>query len=624
MRTLHSLARQALAAALLSLAASAARAQAPVHLHPATHTPDATARLLPGLGEHHYAVSTRVPLAQRFFDQGLRLTYAFNHGEAVRAFQEAQRLDPACAMCAWGEALALGPNINLPMDSASGAQAYTAARRALALAPNASPREQALIRALALRYAAVPAAERAALDTAYARAMADVVHAFPGDPEAATLYAEALMDLSPWSYWEADGRPRPATPEILRTLEGVLARNPQHPGACHYYIHAVEAAQPQKAVACAERLASLMPAAGHLVHMPAHIYIRVGRWNDAIQANHHAVHADEQYLADRRPGGFYPLGYYPHNYHFLGFAATMAGRSEEALEAARATSQKIPPEAAARAVDLELFVPYHHLALVSFGRWGEVLRQPLPPRELRFASAMTHYARGVALAALRRPHEAGTALDSVRAIAAATPEGIARTVLDIASHALRGEIAGRGGRLQDGIAAFREAVRLEDGLMYMEPPYWYYPIRHSLGALLLQAGQPAEAEALYRQDLARFPENGWSLFGLPRFAAVYEVEVTGERFRLALQTPAQIAAAEAMLRGERESVIHGALARGDGGFNPPYRWHLRPETVTFPDVAMEVCSGRPRSDVEADVDLWADQLQVYCPWGARVLGRVGQ
>jgi tetratricopeptide (TPR) repeat protein len=466
------------------------------------------------LGTHSYVIGTAVPEAQRYFDQGLRLTYAFNHAEAMRAFEEAARLDPSCAMCYWGKALTLGPNINAPMDSASGIAAYEAVQHALSLAEQARPAEQAMIRALAQRYAAEPPASRAALDSAYARAMGEVVRQYPDDLEGVTLYAEALMDLSPWDYWNRDGSPRRDTPTILAQLERVLERNPDHPGACHFYIHAVEAAHPERAVACAERLASLMPGAGHLVHMPAHIYIRVGRWNDAIVANEHAVHADESYLADQRPEGIYPLAYYPHNYHFLSFAATMAGRREQAIAAARDLVERVPVDAAREIGELQGLLPYHHLTLVTFGRWEDVLRTPPPPVDLPFASALTEYARGVAFAATGGAAEAQEALERVGQAAAGADEGVARAVLEIAYHALAGEIDLRADRLDAAIGHFREAARLEDALPYMEPPFWYYPIRHSLGVALLKAGRAADAERIYREDLGRFPENAWSLAGL--------------------------------------------------------------------------------------------------------------
>ena len=480
--------------------------------------------LYTNLGNHQHAITTSVPRAQEYFNQGMRLVFGFNHGEAIRAFREAQRLDPACAMCFWGEALAYGPHVNAPMDSAGAVGAWAALERAVELAPKAPPAERAYIAALQGRYSANPPAVRASLDSAYAKAMGQVVARYPDDLDAATLYAEALMDLRPWAYWKKDGTPYPQTDIILQQLERVLARNPNHPGACHYYIHAVEAVAPAKAVPCAERLATLMPGAGHMVHMPGHIYIRVGRWSDAINANVHAVHADESYIASERPSGLYPVGYYPHNYHFLSFAATMAGRSEVAIDAARKLVENVPVEVVRQVPPFEQLRPYDLLVLTRFGRWDEVLASPLPPADLRVTTGLAYYTRGVAHAAKGQWTAAQAALDTVKLIAAGTNpadqtamtsgEGENKTVMEIAQHALMGEIAYRQGKLDEAVAHYREAVRLEDTFNYVEPPQWYYPVRATLGAILLKAGKPAEAEVVYREDLRRFPENGWSLFGL--------------------------------------------------------------------------------------------------------------
>jgi tetratricopeptide (TPR) repeat protein len=467
------------------------------------------------LGTHQKAVGTRVPEAQQYFDQGLRLVYGFNHAEAIRSFTRATQLDPACAMCWWGIAYSYGPHVNAGMDSASGVNAYQAAQKALSLSRKAMPWEQAYIRAVAARYAAVPPAERAKLDSAYARGMESVVRKYPNDLDAAALYAESLMDLRPWNYWTSGGQPYPGTEEILRQLERVIARSPEHPGACHYYIHAVEAVQPQLAVPCAERLARLMPGVGHMVHMPAHIYIRVGRYSDAAASNVHAIHSDETFIEGQKPVTVYSLAYYPHNIHFLAFASTMAGRSAQALEAARTLQSKVNLDAARGVPMLQEMVPYHVLTLTTFGRWDDILTEPLPPSDIRMPLAMAYYSRGVAHAAKGRLAEAETALDTVKAIDGATPaDSPAKTPVSIAVHALMAEIATRSGKLDEGIAHFREALKIEDAGLYFEPPKWYYPIRHSLGAALLKAGRPAEAEAVYREDLKRFPENGWSLFGL--------------------------------------------------------------------------------------------------------------
>ncbi len=473
-----------------------------------------TATLLTGLGTHHHEITTKSPQAQRFFDQGLALAYAFNHPEAKRAFEEAARLDPSCAMCQWGIAFVLGPNINATMDPAVNADAYAASRQAQALAPNATPRERAYIDALARRYTDRPPEDRAALDSAFARAMHSVATRFPADDDAVTIYAEAVMNLAPWTYWTKDKHPRPGTREILNGLERVTARNPQHPGACHLYIHAVEAAFPERAVPCAERLAALMPSAGHIVHMPAHIYLRVGRYADAIRANEHAVHADETYIRDQRAESFYTIAYYPHNYHFMAFAATMAGLESRAIEAARAAAAKIPLDIAATAPDLQLLVAYPQVTLATFARFDDVLREPLPRGDLRVATGLAWFARGVAFANKRRFAEAKAALDTVRALSAELTTNPGDPVMRIAERVLAAEIAIRSGKPADAIAPLTEAKDIEDGLMYMEPPFWHQPVRHVLGAALLELGRTAEAERLYREDLARFPKNAWSMRGL--------------------------------------------------------------------------------------------------------------
>ncbi|TFG87112.1 MAG: hypothetical protein E4H17_03630, partial [Gemmatimonadales bacterium] len=326
-------------------------------------SPADTVPLYTNLGDLHVPITTRVSLAQEYFDQGMRLMYAFNHPEAIRSFEAALAADSTCAICWWGIGYALGPNINAGMDSAAGVAAWEAAKTAERLADNASPRERAFIGALQFRYMNPPADPRATLDTAYADAMLAVLQAYPDDLEAATLVADAIMNLSPWYYWEPNGQPRPATMRLLAILESVITRMPNHPGACHLYIHAVEAAEPEKAVPCAERLAGLMPGAGHIVHMPAHIYIRVGRFADAVEANQHAVHADETFIRDQRPTGMYAMGYYPHNYHFLAFAATMSGQRAIALEAAEQLSGKVSEDIARDVMFMQTMIPYYTLSL---------------------------------------------------------------------------------------------------------------------------------------------------------------------------------------------------------------------------------------------------------------------
>lgn len=522
--------RLALLCALLTLLPRTASAS-PL---PRSGSPDApaadTVPLLSGLGDHHHPVTTRSAHAQAYFDQGLRLQYAFNHAEAIRAYRHALRLDSSCAMCWWGIALASGPNINASMDADGAREARRAIARARALSGSASASERAYIEALAARHGSGPAdgrpETRSALDSAYARAMANLAARHPSDPDALTLYAASLMNLSPWDYWTGDygnRKPRPDTPRILEALERAMALDEDHPGACHYYIHAVEAAHPDRAVACADRLAALMPAAGHIVHMPGHIYIRVGRYADAVRANEHAVHADESYIADQRPAGLYPAAYYPHNYHFMWFAASMAGMGRKAMEAAETVAPRVPVEVARQVYWVQTVRVLPELTAITFGRWEKALSVPPPSDELPLATAMHEYARGVALAATGRTAEARASLAAVRRmaleVARHAPETVpstspASTLTDMAARVLAGEIALRTGRPQEAVDHFREAARIEDAMLYEEPPLWYLPVRHALGRALLEAGRPAEAETAYRRDLARFPANGWSLYGL--------------------------------------------------------------------------------------------------------------
>jgi tetratricopeptide (TPR) repeat protein len=514
-----------LAAAALPAGGTAALLAARVHDAPAPATTTAAPDSVPlydGLGDHRRPVATRSEAAQAYFDQGLRLQYAFNHEEAIRSYEEALRHDPGCAMCRWGLALASGPNINAPMSPEAGERARDAIAEARTLSRDGPEDERAWIEALAARYADDPSAPRPSLDSAYARAMEALAEAHPDDPDALTLYAASLMNLSPWNYWTGDfgdRRPRPDTPRILASLERALEIAPEHPGACHYYIHAVEAGHPEKAVPCAERLAELMPAAGHIVHMPGHVYIRVGRYADAVRTNEHAVHADETYIADRRPGGLYPAAYYPHNYHFMAFAATMAGMGDRAMGAARRVAPKVPVEVAREIPWIQNIVVLPQLTAVTFGRWEEVLDAPMPPSDLDNATALAHYARGVAFAATGRPDEAEAEAEALRRVAGRTGAGDAEpsdptVVVAIAEHALAGEVALRDGRPADAVAHFEAAAELEDGMLYEEPPLWHHPVRHALGRALLEAGRPDEAERRYREDLAKYPANGWSLHGL--------------------------------------------------------------------------------------------------------------
>jgi len=484
----------------------------------------ATAPLAPrldGLGKLGHPVTTTTNAeSQAFFTQGMNLVYAFNHPEAVRAFRESARLDPDNAMAWWGQALALGPNLNLPMQPEAIAPAWDSAQRALKLKGKASPLEQALIEALATRYSNDPKADRATLDRAYADAMAKVAAAHPDHQGVGTLYADALMNTSPWNYWLPDGQPRPDTATILRTLERVLAANPDHPGALHLYIHAIEAKDPGRAEAGADRLRPLMPGAGHLVHMPSHIYMRVGRYADAYAANVDASRADEAYLDQCKAQGIYPLLYYPHNVHFQVWAAMFEGRSATALADARKLAGHSHPEPDVFGLP-EVFELQPLFVLARFGKWDEVLKEPQPPAPARLMNALWHYARGLAFHHTGQPALAGKELAALRAIGLEPGlkdkyTAFAPTVklITIAEQILAGEMAAGAKRYDEAIARLQRAVLLQDSLMYNEPPDWYFPVRHYLGAVLLEAGLPREAETVYWQDLAYYRENAYSLLGV--------------------------------------------------------------------------------------------------------------
>ncbi len=512
---------------ILSLATATAFAQTPSHKHyeesEEADKPAPTGELAPrlqNLGAHTFVVSTRSRQAQLFINQGVNLAYGFNHAEAGRAFREAARLDPDCAMAYWGQALVLGPNINAPMAPEDEPKAQALAQKAVALKSKAARREQAYIDALARRYSG-KADDRAAGDRAYADAMGALARRFPNDLDAATMYAEALMDLRPWNYWMRDGRPYQGTDEIVSTLERVLAANPDHPGANHYYIHAMEAVQPGKAEPAADRLLSLMPGAGHMVHMPAHIYQRVGRYADAQAANVAAIEADEAYITQCRAQGLYPMAYYPHNIHFLWFAATAEGRSQVAIESARKTAAKVADAALDQFPLLASFriVPWY--ALTRFGKWDEMLAEPAPPDRFIYLKGTWVYARGLAHLGKGLIEEAEKDLVELRRIAADPAlnyplfsPNTAAAILSVAPEVLAGEVAARRKDFDAAVSHLERAVRLEDGLVYTEPSEWHYPARQALGAILLSSGRPREAETVYWDDLRRNPDNGWSLFGL--------------------------------------------------------------------------------------------------------------
>jgi tetratricopeptide (TPR) repeat protein len=473
------------------------------------------------LGDHQFPVSTKNKQAQLFMNQGLNLSYAFNHAEAARAFREAARQDPNLAMAYWGQALVLGPNINAPMDPNAEGPAFQALKKAIELKPKASPREQAYIDALSERYSG-NAADRHARDQAYAAAMYKLQQKFPDDLDAATLYAESMMDLRPWGYWTRDGQPYEGMGEVVSIIEKVIAKNPLHPGALHLYIHLLEATDNVgKAEVAADRLLTLMPAAGHMVHMPAHIYQRVGRYTDAVRSNELAIAADEDYISQCQAQGLYPMGYYPHNIHFLWFAATADGRSKTAIDSARKAASKVPDEALQQVPLMAIFrvVPYY--ALTRFGKWDDMLKEPEPPVFSPYARGIWHYARGVAFVHKGQLDQANQELAKVKEIltdkALDQPlfsPNTGHAVLSIAPEVLAGEIDSANKNYDSAIAHLERAVRLEDSLVYTEPAEWHYPPRQALAAVLLEAKRPAEAETVYWADLKKNRNNGWSLYGL--------------------------------------------------------------------------------------------------------------
>jgi tetratricopeptide (TPR) repeat protein len=480
--------------------------------------------LFEGIGNHSRKVVNDSAAAQKYFDQGLAFLFAFNHDEAIRSFKHAAALDPDCAMAHWGVAVASGPHYNkpdLPADRAK--QAWASLQLARAKAKTATPADQALIEALADRYADPAPADRKPLDEAYAKAMRAVWERFPEDGDIGALYAESVMDLRPWALWTPDGKPQPGTEDVVATLEAVLGKNPDHPLALHLYIHTVEASpNPGKAERAADRLRRLQPALGHMVHMPSHTYIRRGRWQEAAEANERAIKADGDY-AKTAPGQQFYRMYMAHNYHMLAFATMMQGQSAKSLTTARAMLAGVPPEWATDPRNAAIVDGYGTAPLEvmkRFGRWDDLLAEPEPPEIFPIARAMRHELRGVAYAAKGRIAEAREEQRRFRETVTKAPEGAtfgnntAADLFAVAADVLEGEILAREGKLDDAVAALRSAAAKEDRLRYSEPPDWVVPVKHALGAWLLKAGRPAEAEAVYRADLAKWPENGWSLFGL--------------------------------------------------------------------------------------------------------------
>ncbi len=476
------------------------------------------------MGTHHHPITTKSSQAQRYFDQGLVLAYGFNHAEAARSFREAIKLDPDCAMCNWGLAYVLGPNINAKMEDDAVPESYQAIQQAVKLAKNSSESEQAYIQALTKRYADVPVADRSSLDIAYAEAMKQVTQQYPDDLDAATIYAEALMDTMPWDYWTEEKEPKPETQEVLDTLESILERDPNHPGANHLYIHAVEAVRPQQGIAAADRLGNLVPGSGHLVHMPSHIYIRIGRYRDAAIANQKAIAVDNDYITQCHAQGVYPLAYIPHNHHFLWFAATLEGNSKLATTAGKNVAAMVDPPMMREPGmgTLQHFYSVPLFTSIRFGQWDEILATPQPEADLKYPTGVWHYARGLAYTARGKIAEAQQELEQLNLLAQ-DPELEAVTIWDInttqnilkiATEVLTGELAAKQGKYPQAIAHLRQAVTLEDAQNYNEPADWSIPVRQYLGAALLKDRRFAEAEQVYREDLALYPDNGWSLFGL--------------------------------------------------------------------------------------------------------------
>ncbi len=497
-------------------------------------------RLQSELGDRNHPISTESELAQRYFDQGLNLAFGFNHELAILSFREAAIHDPDCAMCYWGVAWALGPNINAPMGSDAGVAAWEALGEAQARLEHASEVERAYIHALSKRYAEDPDAARAPLDRAFAEAMGEVHKRYPDDVDAATIYAEALMDLHPWDYYLPDATPRPETEIVLAVLEQVLDLEPYHPGANHYWIHALEKYEPERAEAAADRLVSIAPDAGHLVHMPSHIYWRVGRYEDAARVNDAAAEADEALFAWCSDTAFYAAGYYTHNIHFLWAAAMASGQSDRALTAARRLVTKVPQEMVPDYPFLEDYLAVPVLTLARFAKWDAMLAEPAPPESQRYVTAIWHYGRGLAFARKGDLEAARAELAALRA--ARDDPGLAETVYDPAGntagerlslglHHLEAEIAVAEGNPEEAIAALQRGIVVQDGTGYIEPPVWYLPTRQVLGGVLLDEGRYAEAEQVFRKNLKLYPRNGWALRGLQLALEGQEREVDAEWVR---------------------------------------------------------------------------------------------
>jgi tetratricopeptide (TPR) repeat protein len=494
--------------------------------------------LFEGLGAYKRAVTTTSPEAQRYFNQGLNLLFAFNHDEAARSFRQAAELDPSCAMAWWGLAVAQGPHINRPIVDPGPARVAAEAIATARGANGASRVERDLVEALALRCVPEPPEDRSGLDRAYAGAMQALREKYADDADIGVLAAEALMNLRPWDLYTQDGQPQPGTEAIVALIEAVLGRSPDHPMANHLYIHAVEAStRPERAAKAADRLRDLQPGLSHNVHMPSHIDVRLGHWKEAEETNRKAIAADQRFLALRSDPGFYGL-YIAHNFEMLGYAAMMRGASKTAIDVIDAMSARVPASFArehAALIDGHMVMPLE--VRMRFGRWDEVLDAPEPPEVFPLARTLRHYIRAVANAAQDRLEQAQAEQRLFREARAKVPESStfgnnkSAALLDVAEHAMNGELSYREGRRDEAFAELREAVRCQDLLRYSEPPDWILPVRHALGAVLLHSGKSSEAEQVYRDDLERLPDNGWSLFGLARALELQGKDVEAKQVR---------------------------------------------------------------------------------------------
>lgn len=492
----------------------------------AWYSSNQTAPLLKGMDILNYPITTKKPEAQKYFNQGLLLAYAFNHAEAGRSFFQATRIDSSCAMCYWGFAYVLGPNYNAGMEPDNYSRAYNAIQKAIKLSNTSTPKEKALIKAMATRYAKDPAQARRPLDSAYMLSMKDVHNQFPNDVDIAAMYAESLMDLHPWDLYDHAGNLKPWTPAIIDAIESAIKINPNHPGGHHFYIHAVEASNtPERALASCKLFdEGLVPNAGHLVHMPSHIYIHTGDYHKGTLANIRAVELDSNYVTQCHAMGAYPVTYYPHNYHFLAGCATLEGNSQWAIKAAYKMADQTNTKAMFdhNLLGLQHMNSIPYFIRVKFGKWNDILHEGPPERSLVYPTAIYHYARGMAYAGLNEFDKAYTELDSLKKIAATDSMKLIKIwgfntmfqVLDIAQKTLEGVLYAKEGKFDASIVLLRSAIIGEDQLLYQEPPDWFFSIRHYLGAVLLDAKKPEEAIAVYIADLKHYPKNGWALNGL--------------------------------------------------------------------------------------------------------------